>query len=79
MDSAIFETVKNIICDTADIPPLDITPESVMMDDLSLSSMELMTVVNQAERTFALTIPEKDLRRFITVEDLVSYLESHTK
>ena len=79
MDSSIFETVRNIICDIADIPPQDITLQSVMMDDLSLSSMELMTVVNQAERAFALTIPEKDLRRFITVGDLVSYLESHTK
>ena len=79
MNTDILKTVKTIICDTADIPPEDIRPDSVMMDDLSLSSMELMAVVNQVERTFALSIPEKELRKFLTVEDLVTYVEEHKK
>ena len=44
------------------------------MDDLDLSSMEILTVVADLEETFGLRIPEKELRNFVTIGDLADYL-----
>ena len=45
-----------------------------MMDDLDLSSMEILTVGADLEETFGLRIPEKELRNFVTIGDLADYL-----
>ena len=70
----IFNKVKEIIVDVTEIDSGEIKEESSMMDDLSLSSMEVMTVIAEVEETFSLKIPEKDLRNFVTVSDLVDYV-----
>ncbi len=40
-------------------PAEDVNENSVMMDDLDLSSMEILTVVADLEETFGLRIPER--------------------
>ena len=55
----------------------NINENSVLMDDLDLSSMEILTVVADLEETFGLRIPEKELRNFVTVSDLADYLAAH--
>ena len=47
------------------------------MDDLDLSSMEILTIVADLEETFGLRIPEKELRNFVTISDLADYLAAH--
>ena len=53
------------------------TRTDVLMDDLDLSSMEILTVVADLEETFGLRIPEKELRNFVTISDLADYLAAH--
>jgi acyl carrier protein len=75
MDKAmVFEKIRAITADVADIAPEQITPESALMDDLDLSSMEIMTMLAEVEDTFELRIPERELRGFITMNDLVEYV-----
>ena len=45
-----------------------------ILEDLDLSSMEILTVVADLEETFGLRIPEKELRNFVTIGDLADYL-----
>ena len=59
------------------ITPEDVNENSVLMDDLDLSSMEILTVVADLEETFGLRIPEKELRNFVTISDLADYLAAH--
>ena len=47
------------------------------MDDLDLSSMEILTIVADLEEAFGLRIPEKELRSFVTISDLADYLSEH--
>lgn len=70
--------IKAILEDVAEIAPEDVSEESVLMDDLDLSSMEILTVIGSLEDTFSLRIPEKELRNFVTVGDLTEYLASQT-
>lgn len=51
--------------------------DSVLMDDLDLSSMEILTVVADLEEMFGLRIPEKELRNFVTISDVADYLEAN--
>ena len=75
--SEIVSQILAILEDVAEISPEDVTEDSVLMDDLDLSSMEILTVVADLEKTFGLRIPEKELRNFVTISDLADYLAAH--
>ena len=66
----IMSQILAILEDVAE----DVNENSVMMDDLDLSSMEILTIVADLEETFGLRIPEKELRNFVTIGDLADYL-----
>ena len=70
----IVSQILAILEDVAEISPDDVNENSVLMDDLDLSSMEILTVVADLEETFGLRIPEKELRNFVTISDLADYL-----
>ena len=66
----IISQITAILEDVAEVSPEDVTESSVLMDDLDLSSMEILTIVG-------LRIPEKELRNFVTMGDLVDYLAAN--
>ena len=70
----IISQITAILEDVAEVSPEDVTESSVLMDDLDLSSMEILTIVADLEETFGLRIPEKELRNFVTINDLADYL-----
>ena len=70
----IMSQILAILEDVAEITPEDVNENSVLMDDLDLSSMEILTIVADLEETFGLRIPEKELRNFVTIRDLADYL-----
>lgn len=70
----IFEKLRAITAEVADLAPEEITEESALMEDLDLSSMEIMTMIAELEDAFSLRIPERELRNFVTMRDLVDYL-----
>lgn len=72
--SEILDQIKRILEDVAEISPEEVTEDSVLMDDLDLSSMEILTIVADLEESFGIRIPEKELRGFVTVGDLTDYL-----
>ena len=73
----IISQITAILEDVAEVSPEDVTESSVLMDDLDLSSMEILTIVADLEETFGLRIPEKELRNFVTMCDLVDYLAAN--
>ena len=73
----IISQILAILEDVAEVPPEDVNENSVLMDDLDLSSMEILTIVADLEETFGLRIPEKELPNFVTIGDLVDYLAAN--
>ena len=53
----IISQITAILEDVAEVSPEDVTESSVLMDDLDLSSMEILTIVADLEETFGLRIP----------------------
>ena len=72
----IIAQIVGILEDVAEISPDEVTEDSVLMDDLDLSSMEILTIVADLEETFGIRIPEKELRIFVTISYLVDYLSA---
>ena len=72
----MFETVKNILVDELQIDASTITPEAELSADLGINSIELANLVMICEEKFDLTIDDEDLHRFLTVGDIVEFLES---
>lgn len=72
----MFETVKKILVDELQIDPATVTLEAELSADLGINSIELANLVMLCEDKFDLTIEDEDIHRFLTVGDVVSFLES---
>ena len=72
----MFETVKKLLVDELQIDPSTVTPDAELSADLGINSIELANLVMLCEDKFDITIDDEDLHRFITVGDVVEYLES---
>ena len=66
----ILEKIKAVIEVATDIPAEGIKNDSALMDDLELSSLEVMTIIADLEEIFGFTFSEKEMRNMITIDDL---------
>lgn len=72
----MFDRVKSVIEGYVKRDDLVITRETDVLSDLGINSLELVELVCAFEMEFDMDIPEKDIRKFMTVDDIVSYLEA---
>lgn len=70
----VLEKIMQQIEDIADIPQDEMEETSMLMDDLELSSLEIMTLIAELEKEFDVRIPEKSLRNLITIGDMADIL-----
>ena len=70
------EVIAKIIEDIADIPLDEIKEDSHMMDDLDLSSLEIMSIVGDVEIKFSIKISEDELLSISTVGDLAKAVQN---
>lgn len=68
----MFEQVKEILQDYTNAT--EITEDSVLEADLGLSSFDVVSIVTDFEDKFQIEIPDRDLREFISVKDILEYL-----
>ena len=72
----MFDKVKQILMDELQLDESEITPEAELSKDLGINSIELADLVMMCEEKFDIEISEDDANEFITVGDVVKYLES---
>ncbi len=70
----MFEKIKDILVEELQIKESDITPEAELVNDLGINSLELADLIMVFEETFDFEISENDIRKFLTVGDIVNYL-----
>ncbi len=74
----MFETLKNLLVEELQLNADDIKLESELANDLGINSIELADLIMLCEDKFGVTIEDEDLHKFVTVEDVVNYLEEKT-
>lgn len=72
----MFETLKKYLEDELRVNAEDITMEAELVGDLGINSLELADLVLLCEERFNVVIDDEDLHNFITVGDVVKYLEA---
>ncbi|MCH5348879.1 MAG: acyl carrier protein [Oscillospiraceae bacterium] len=69
----MFEQVKEILMDYTNAT--EITENSALEADLGLSSFDVVSIVTDFEDKFQIEIPDRDIGKFISVKDILEYLE----
>jgi len=71
----MFETLKKLLVEELQVKEEAITLDAELSSDLGINSIELADLVMLCEDRFNLSIEDEDLHSFITVGDVVNYLE----
>ncbi len=72
----MFETLKNLLVEELQLDAEDIKLESELANDLGINSIELADLIMLCEDKFGIEIQDDDIHKFVTVEDVVNYLEA---
>lgn len=75
----MFEEFKKVLVDQMNLDPAQITEKSELVNDLGINSLELADLVFTCEEKWNIEINEEDFQKFVTVGDVVSYLEEKKK
>lgn len=70
-----YEKVKRILVDEVDLCEDDITPAASLIDDLGCDSLDMVDLVMAVEDEFEIIIPDNESLKFITVGDVVNYVQ----
>lgn len=73
----MFDKFKNLLVTELQVKEELITLDAELASDLGVNSIELADLVMICEEQFDLVIDDEDLHGFITVGDVVNYLEAN--
>ncbi len=71
-----FEKVKEIIAETVNCDADEIKLTSSLQEDLGIDSLDAMEVAMAIEEAFELTIEEGAIAGFVTVQNIVEYIDA---
>lgn len=71
-----FEKVKEIMVETVNCDEDIVTMDAAIKEDIGLDSLDAMELSMALEEAFELTIEEDALAEFVTVRDIVTYIDN---
>lgn len=74
MKQEIFEQLKEIIYDYLGDDEIEINEDSNFIDDIGLSSLDMISIIGQVEDTFEIEVEDKDMLNIKTMSDAVEYI-----
>lgn len=72
----MFEKVKEVLVDAINVDADKITLESNLKDDLGIDSLAAVELSLELETEFDIRIEDEELAKLVTVQDIVTLLES---
>ena len=74
--AAIAERIRSALAKELKRDTSAIQLHHALRDDLGLNSLDAIELMFKVEEEFDLVIPDADLQKLVTVQDLVSYIEA---
>jgi len=76
--SDISERVKKIVAEQLGVKSSEeVATEASFVDDLGADSLDTVELVMALEEEFECEIPDEDAEKITTVQEAISYIESH--
>ena len=75
----MYEKLKELLVEELQIDEADITLDAKLATDLGVNSIELADLIMLCEDKFDIVIKDEDIHNFITIGDVVNYLEALDK
>ena len=72
----MFENLKAFLVEELRVNPNDVTMDAELAGDLGINSLELADLVLLCEEKFNIEINDEEIHKFISVGDVVKYLEA---
>lgn len=72
----MFEKVRKVLAENLRIDEAEIKPESKILEDLGADSLNLVELIMYIEDEYNVEVPDEVTETFITVQDVVNYMET---
>ncbi len=69
-----FEKIRAIICEQYEIDEDEVTLET-HLEDLNFDSLDMIEIAMDIEDEFHVEVPDAALAKFVTIGDIVNFLE----
>ena len=73
-----FDEIKGQIVDFLGVDEAKITSEAKLKEDLGIDSLDAVELAMAIEEAFDIKIDDEDLKKLITVQDIVNCVEKNT-
>ena len=73
----MFERLKSILVEELSLNPDDVVPSAELANDLGINSLDLADLVLLCEDEFGVDFGDEVQNQFITVGDVVDFLEAN--
>lgn len=71
----IFNELKEIVLDYLGDDDIEVSEDSVLTDDLGLTSLDLISIVGDVEDSFGISVEDEAMESIETVGDVLDYIE----
>lgn len=75
----MYEEVKTILARQLRIAPERVTLDAQIKKDLGADSVDILQLLMRLEDDYGITIPDQELAKFETVNDVVTFLDNLPK
>ena len=74
----VYEKIVEMICSQFGLEADEISESTAFVDDLGADSLDVVELTIEMEDEFGMSeVPEEELKKLVTVGDLVEYVKAH--
>ncbi|MCR5452524.1 MAG: acyl carrier protein [Lachnospiraceae bacterium] len=72
-----FDELKDLIVEMLSVDEDQVTPDANLVDDLGADSLSIVELHMEIEEQFGVKIPDEEVEKLHTVQDILDAVEAH--